>query len=348
MTSSMLAEIREAPALVAAALREDADLYVALGRALRARAPSFVATVARGSSDHAASYAAYLIGILTGRVTASLPPSLVTRYDVKPQLAQALVIAVSQSGASPDLVRVMAAARAAGAMSAGVVNATGSALGAEVDWVLPQRAGAEHAVAATKSFVLTLTAIARLTAAWAEDAVLEAALARLPDRLEAALLCDWSAGLPVLSEPGGAGAYVVGRGPGLSIAREAALKLKETSYLHAEALSAAEIQHGPRAVVDRMFPVLAFGLADAGGGDTRALAADLVASEVPVLLAAPKTGGAWAERCGTLLPLPQPLHPLLDPIPAVLAFYVFAEALARRRGLDPDQPRGLRKVTKTL
>ena len=334
MTSLMLTEVREAPALAAAALREDAALYAALGRALRARPPAFVATVARGSSDHAASYGSYLFGMQTGRVAATLPPSLVTRYGATLALDNALVVGISQSGASPDLVRVLAAAGAA--VRVAVVNAEGSPLAAEADWVLPQKAGPERAVAATKSFVMTMVCLARLIAAWTEDLGLTAALERLPERLEAALACDWSSGLEVFAAAE-RGAFVVGRGPVLAVAAEAALKLKETSYMHAEAVSSAEIQHGPRAVADAGFPVLAFALEDAGGADTRALAEAFSQAGVPVCLAA----------AGADLPLPAPLHPLLDAIPAVLAFYGFAEALARLRGLDPDRPRGLRKITET-
>lgn len=345
MTTLMLAEAREAPALAEAALREDGPLYAALGQALRDNPPPFVATVGRGSSDHAAAYAATLFGITVGRATATLPPSLVTRYGAKLQLAGAFVLGLSQSGASPDLVQVLAYARSAGAICAALVNAEGSPLASHARWVLPQRAGPEYAVAATKSFVLSLVAGARIAAAWSGDTSLSAALPRLPDRLNAALACDWTPGLRTLSDAAATrtGAYVVGRGPGLAVAQEAALKLKETSRLNAEAFSAAEIQHGPRAVVDERFPVLAFATEDAGGSDSRALAAELADVGAPVLLASTMPCGI-----GVHLPLPPPLHPLLDPIPAVLAFYLFAEALARSRGLDPDRPRGLRKVTATV
>jgi glucosamine--fructose-6-phosphate aminotransferase (isomerizing) len=342
MTSLMLHEARQCPALVRAALDQDGDLYDALGRALRGRAPDFVATVARGSSDHAASYAASLFGLLAGRVTASLPPSLITRYGATLHLANAVALAISQSGASPDLVQVMAAAGAAGAMRIAIVNTPDSKLAAQADWVLPQRAGPERAIAATKSFVLTLVSVARLVAAWTGDGPLAAALPHLPGRLESALTCDWSLGLPILSAAS-QGAYVVGRGPGMAVAGEAALKLKETANLHAEAVSAIEIQHGPRALADAGFPVLAFALDDAGGDDTRALAAELSGLGVPVCVAASTPAGV-----GVHLPLPPPLHPLLDPIAAILAFYPFVEALSRQRGLDPDRPRGLRKVTETV
>jgi glucosamine--fructose-6-phosphate aminotransferase (isomerizing) len=342
MTSLMLLEARQCPDLVAAALREDHDLYEAVGAALRSRAPAFVATVARGSSDHAASYAASLIGLLAGRVTASLSPSLITRYGATLHFGPAVVLGISQSGASPDLVRVMAAAGTGGAMRIAIVNAPDSKLATHAEWLLPQRAGVEHAVAATKSFVMTMVSLVRLVAAWAENRALAETLNRLPDQLHAALSCDWSAALAVLA-PADRGAYVVGRGPGLAAASEAALKLKETANLHAEAVSAVEIQHGPRAVADAGFPVLAFGLGDPGGDDTRALAAEFAGAGVPVCLAASVRAGI-----GIHLPLPPPLHPLLDPIAAVLAFYPFAEALSRMRGLDPDRPRGLLKVTETI
>lgn len=343
MATVMLQEIRGIPELVASALSEDGALYADLGRVLRERHPPFAATVARGSSDHAASYAASLVGIRVGLATASIPPSLITRYQAQLALPGALVIALSQSGASPDLIDVLAMARNAGALTVALVNVLDSPLAHQAEWVLPQRAGPEHAVAATKSFVLTLLGIARLVTRWTEDATLTAALPLLPDRLEAALQCDWSTALETLREPNEAGTFVLARGPALAIGQEAALKLKETSYLHAEALSSAELRHGPRAVIDRRFPVLGFALSDAGGDDTRALCAELADAGVPVLLASPAPPPA-----GTHLPLPSPLHPLLDPIVAVTAFYPFAEALARARGLDPDRPRSLQKVTRTI
>ena len=340
MVSLMLAETRSTPALVEAALREDVALYAELGHALRARRPNFAATVARGSSDHAAAYASSLFAIAAGCVTATLSPSLVTRYGARLRLSDAVVLGVSQSGASPDLVRVMQAARAASAMTIAMVNAPTSRLAAEAEWTLPLRAGPEQAVAATKSFILSLVAIARLTAAWTEDEELQTALSSLPDRLDSALGCDWSVGIDLLATA--VGGFVVSRGPCLAVAQEAALKLKETSYLHAEAVSAAEIRHGPRAVLDATFPVLGIALDDPGGIDTLQFARELVGG--PVLLASPHGGLAGAVN----LKLPAPLHPLLDPIVATLAFYPFAEALARARGHDPDHPRGLLKVTETV
>ena len=333
----MRAECAEAPDRVADALRADLPLLTELGAVLRARPPSFAATVARGSSDHAATFAAQLLAQSAGLATASLPPSVVTRYGARLRLEGALVLALSQSGGSPDLVETLRAARAGGACTVAIVNAPGSPLAAAAEWVLPQGAGPERAVAATKSFVLTLLAVVRLLAAWTDDPALRAALPHLPGHLREALRAGWDVPLDAPH-----GLYVVARGPTLAVAQEAALKLKETSRLHAEAFSAAELRHGPRAVAVPGFPVLAFAGTDAGGDDTRALAAELAATGSPVLWAAHRPGP------GTHLRLPPPLHPWLDPIVAILAFYPWAERLALSRGLDPDRPAGLSKVTETV
>lgn len=338
--SWMLEETREAPGRVAELLRADERAYRALADALEARAPDFATTVARGSSDHAATYAASLLGIACGLVTASLPPSLITRYGAKPDLRRALVLAISQSGASPDIVATVRTARAGRACTVAIVNVPGSPLAEAAEHVLPQHAGAERSVAATKSFICSLACVARLVALWRGDEALRAALKCLPGRLEAALACDWSAAVPLLAPA--SSLYVVGRGLGFGIVHEWALKLKETCGMHAEALSAAEVRHGPRAVIDRDFPVLALALDDPAGRDAAAFAAELAESGHGVAVA------SAAPRAGIHLPLPEPLHPLLDPIVAVQAFYPLAAALAEARGLDPDRPPGLSKVTATL
>ena len=340
MTARMLEEARDAPARVAALLAADGDRYEALAARLRAAPPAFAVTIARGSSDHAATYAATLLALEAGIVTASLPPSTITRYRAQLRLDGALALAISQSGAGPDLVMTLEAAAAAGALTVAVVNDVAAPLAQAAEFVLDQRAGPEQSVAATKSFICSLVAAARLIALWRQEQGLLAALERLPERLAAALTMDWSAALDVLAPAGSL--YVVGRGLGLGIAAESALKLKETSALHAEALSAAELRHGPRAVIEPGFPVLIYALEDPASADAAALAEALVAAGQTCLIAS-------AREChGIRLPLPPPLHPLLDPIVAIQAFYPLAVALAEARGHDPDRPRGLRKVTRTL
>ena len=342
MTSLMLDETRSAPHRVAVMLAADAAVYAELTAELARHDPALVVTVARGSSDHAALYLANLAGVVAGRVTASLPPSLVTRYGAGLRFREALVVGLSQSGASPDLVTTMEAARAGGALTIAIVNQPDSALGRAAAHVLAPHAGPERSVAATKSVIATMAAAARLVASWANDAALLEALALLPERLEAALACDWLVALPWLAEA--SSLYVVGRGPGLGVAEESALKLKETSGLLAEAVSAVEIQHGPKAVIGPGFPVLVYGLQDPGGQDALALAGDLARAGARVMVASHGPVGDGAIH----LPLPPPLHPMLDPIVALQAFYPLAEALARSRGRDPDRPPGLLKVTRTL
>ncbi len=339
--SQMLKEVHETPALVAAMLDQNRESYAALKAALVARPPAFAATIARGSSDHAAGYGAWLLALSTGLATASLPPSLVSRYTVQPRLEHALVLALSQSGASPDLVRSLEAATATGAITTAIVNQPGSPLAASARHVLPQNAGEEKSVAATKSFILTCTALARLVATWQQDDALTRALHRLPASLEQALATDWGPTVDLLKDA--TSLYVLGRGPTHAIAGEAALKLKETCYLHAEAFSSAEVQHGPKAVIDQDFPLLALATTDQGGSDTLAYATEAAKAGITTITASPETTAP-----GHHIQLPKPLHPWLDPITTITAFYPLAEALARARGHDPDKPRGLKKVTSTV
>jgi glucosamine--fructose-6-phosphate aminotransferase (isomerizing) len=225
-------------------------------------------------------------------------------------------------------------------LTVAILNDLDSPLAGVAAWVLDQHAGPEESVAATKSCIASMVAAARLIAIWRQDAALLAALERLPERLEAAAALDWSAALAVLAPA--ASLYVVGRGLSLGIAAESALKLKETSALHAEALSAAELSHGPRAVLEPGFPILIYALEDPASADAAGLAETLVAAGQTCLIASAGPGR------GLRLPLPPPLHPMLDPIVALQAFYPFAAALAEARGRDPDRPQGLHKVTRTL
>ena len=338
--TAMLAEALEAPAAVARLLAGNAALCRDLGRALRARPPRFVATGARGSSDNAAGYAKYLIEIRLGLATASLGPSVCSVYGVRPQLAGALFLAVSQSGRSPDLLSLAAGARAGGAVTAALVNDEASPLATSCEWVLPLRAGAERSVAATKSWIASLAAILQLVAAWSEDAALRRATDRLPDDLAAAASADWDAAAGLLA--GAADLFVVGRGPGFAAAQEIALKLKETAGLHAEAYSAAELMHGPLPLAGPRFPVLVLSQDDAALPGLVELVDLLIERRVPLLVAGP------AARPGAVaLPLAAGLHPFAAPIALVQSFYPLAERVARARGRDPDRPPHLSKVTET-
>lgn len=339
MRPLMLSEALAAADHVAQQLAQDEALYAALGQRLRAAAPSRALTVARGSSDHAASYLAYLVMSRLGCIVASLPMSLVTLYHSPLAARDTLTLAISQSGQSPDVVAPVRYFREGGATTVALVNDVGSPLAEAAEWTLPLHAGAERSVAATKSFIASLAASARLVAQWQGDAGLQNALSRLPDDLRAAAALRWDAAVPVLAQA--RQAMVVSRGIGFPLALEVALKLKETCALQAEAFSGAEIRHGPLALVDAGYPLLVLAMRGPALPGLVELAADLRARGARVVLAAP------AEVAERDLTLPTAALPELDPVVAAVVCYRLAAELALARGLDPDHPRHLSKVTRT-
>jgi len=343
-TSLMAAETREGPAAVARLLDLNAAAFADLGRRLRAIDPPVFVTCGRGSSDHAAAYFKYLTEIVLGRPVASLGPSVASIYAAPLRLEGAAMLTISQSGRSPDVVALQRAAKRAGALTIAVVNDESSPVAADADVLLPMRAGEERSVAATKTFIAACAAAAAIVAAWSGDAALDDAVARLPVSLDAALSADWSAADPLARERS---LYVLGRGPAMAMAQEAALKLKETASLHAEAFSPAEVMHGPLQLVDPGFPVLAFAPDDAAAETTRLALERLQASGAKLFTAA-VPGHHAASMPGAALPSAASGHGLTDPIAMIQSFYVLAERIARLRGLDPDKPERLRKVTRTM
>jgi glucosamine--fructose-6-phosphate aminotransferase (isomerizing) len=331
----MLAEAREAPDAVARQLASDAQRYADFGAMLRAKPPASLLTIARGSSDHASSYAAYLVMSRLGRLVTSLPMSLVTVYESRIACEGLAAFAFSQSGQSPDLVEPTRYFRDGGAVTAAFVNDPDSPLARAAEWLFCLHAGEEASVAATKSFIAQLVAGARLVAAWQGDAQLQHAIAQLPRDLERAANADWSAAVGTLRDADRL--FVIGRGLGLPIALEAALKFKETCAIQAEAFSAAEVQHGPMALIEEGYPLLVFAPRGPAQAGLLELAEAMRKRGARVLLAAP----------GAALPLVETQAEELDPIAAILSFYPFVEAVARARGFDPDRPRHLRKVTRT-
>ena len=311
-----------------------------LGRTLRQLDPSLVITCARGSSDHAATFAKYLIETRVRTPVASFAPSTSSIYGTHwRKLEGTLFLAVSQSGQSPDLIASARAAREAGALVVAIVNEPGTPLAEVAEQTIPMLAGPERSVAATKSFIASLLVLTHVVAAWTEEEQFGAALASAPDLLRQAWALDWSPALPRLREA--RGLYVIGRGLGLGVAQEAALKLKETCGLHAEAYSAAEVRHGPMAIVGRDFPVLMLVPNDEAGDAFAPLAEAFAARGAHVLMAGGTAPGALS------LPVLAGMHPALAPIAAIQAFYRFAARLSLARGLDPDRPPHLKKVTET-
>jgi glucosamine--fructose-6-phosphate aminotransferase (isomerizing) len=337
--SLMLRELQETPAAVRRLFAVSGARLREAGRRLRALDPPVVVTTARGSSDNAATFFKYACEILTGRPVASLGPSVASVYGARLRLSGAAMLAISQSGRSPDLLAAIRASREGGAATLAIVNDESSPLAEAADVAIPLRAGPERSVAATKTCIASAAAALAILGEWTADAELAAALRDLPDRLDEALAADWTDAAEPLGRA--ASLYVLGRGPAYAVALEAALKFKETAGLHAEAFSGAEIMHGPVSLVEAGFPVLAFLPDDAARAGMTGTVEALVAKGATVFAASagPCAGRRLPAATG---------HPLVQALAMQLAFYRLVEAVARGRGRDPDAPPNLRKVTHTL
>ena len=336
--TDMADEIAQAGGAVARGLADAA--VIAAARAAREQNPACVVTIARGSSDHAALYLKYLIEISLGLPCASMGPSIASLYQAPLKLQRALAVSISQSGRSPDIVEMQRAARRAGAYTLALVNDETSPLAQDPHALAPLHAGPERSVAATKSMLCALAAGARLVAEWAQDDALRDALAQLPAALDSQLEAPPDALVDRVAAA--KSAFVLGRGATYALAQEAALKLKETCALHAEAFSSAEVLHGPAEIVGPGFLVLAFLAQDearAGMIETLARFRDMGADVIEI-----DAGGAEGPRRLAARALP---HRHATPIAMIHRFYSVAELCARRLGRDPDRPRHLNKVTRT-
>jgi len=338
MKTTMHREAAESPDCVEKQLKLNADTLARLAEQLRAQPPIAMVTIGRGSSDHAATYARYLVETRLGVLASSLSPSIFSVFKAPLSLAHMLCLAISQSGRSPDLVAAARAARDSGAIVVALVNDPESPLAEIASTVVPQWAGPEKSAAATKSFITSLSAIAQMVASWSDDEAMRSALPQLPSALAQAWEEDWSPCREMLQRADHL--YTVGRGLHLAIAQEAAHKLKETCMIHAEAYSSAEVLHGPNELAGEDFPVLLFRSEDATDASVREAARRLGAQGATVMMAGGDDPGA--------LPVPRAPHPALAPILQVQAFYRMANALACDRGHDPDQPRHVQKVTHTV
>jgi glucosamine--fructose-6-phosphate aminotransferase (isomerizing) len=338
----MAAEIREQPEVYARVLREGRTHIWEIATAIRARGPRFVLFIARGTSDHAALYAKYLVETRLGLPAGLASPSTMTVYDAHPMMRDVLVIAVSQSGSSPDLVTPLERARAGGAITLAVTNAPDSALARVAEFHLDVLAGPERAVAATKSYTAELLTLFLLIVALGGQEGTEANA--LPEQATAILgrhdVVDAIAVRYRFAEQ----IVVTARGYNYPTAHEVALKLMETSYLVAHAFSGADLLHGPMAMIAHGFPVIAIVPAGAGGAALHPVLERLREREADTLI----VGDPDAARLGTVgIPLPEVVPEALSPLLTILPMQQFAWCLARQRGGDPDQPRGLQKVTET-
>src|SRR5579863_72845 len=336
----MRREIVESGAALARQLSANAEAIEDYAARLRRLDPPLAATIARGSSDHSALYFKYLIEMIAGVPCASIGPSIASLYHAPLRLDGALALSISQSGRSPDIVAMQHAAKRGRALTLALVNDVSSPLAMEADCLLPLHAGPEKAVAATKSMIASLVTGAALIAEWRRDEALKGALQRLPQLLAAQTAAPPEA--IVERVVAAKSAFVLGRGATVAMAAEAALKLKETCAIHAEAFSSAEVLHGPAGIIAPGFLVIAFMPQDeARDGMTetlRRLAA--MGAEVLIIDALEADGPMALAAAGAG-------HPQATPIAMIHRFYFLAEAAARRLGRDPDNPPHLRKVTET-
>jgi glutamine---fructose-6-phosphate transaminase (isomerizing) len=331
MSSIMAQEARQVPNVVAAQISANTPIIDKLVATLKLLNPHLVMMVGRGSSDHAGVFGKYLIETELGLPVAFAAPSVVTVYNRSLKLKGAVAIVISQSGKSPDLLAQTKNIKASGAYCIALVNDQSSPLAQLVDVAIPLRAGPELAVAATKSYLCTLTALLNLVAMWKGDEHLLQGLSRLPDALNQVI--SGSAQLTAGHFKNVKHLVVLGRGFGYAISREIALKLKEVLGIQAEAFSSAEFVHGPVTLAEKTLPVVAVSVQDESEVFHEQQLAD-VASRGAIMT------GLRHESTD--------LHIRLLPLLVMLRFYLDVEAIAQAEGLDPDAPPGLRKVTETI
>src|SRR5690242_14870939 len=289
-STRMHAEAASAPGVVRAQILRNATTAELIGKELRALAPRAAVTCARGSSDHASTFAKYLIETRLGVLTASAAPSIASVYGARQDLRDCVFIAISQSGRSPDILATTRSAAEAGAYVVALVNDEDSPLAGLAARVLPLSAGPETSVAATKSYLASLSALLHLVATWSDEQDLLDALRSAPDLMARAWNLDWSPALPLLETA--PNLFVIARGVGLAVAQEAALKCKETCGLHAESFSGAEVRHGPQALLGHDFPALVLAQDDETRSGLQALAGELIARGVEVAVAGAAVPGA--------------------------------------------------------
>jgi glutamine---fructose-6-phosphate transaminase (isomerizing) len=353
-TSLLLQEIAEQPGVVARMLTTQVAHITQIADAIRAANPRFVVIAARGTSDNAARYAQYLFGSHNGMTTALATPSLYTadlrtpqpaaNGQLQPSLRDALVIGISQSGQSPDIVAVLHAARRDGALSIAITNDADSPLAQAATHVIALGAGEERSVAATKTYTAQLTALAMLSSCWRLGA-LDPALAALPAAVQAALAAEPAARTAAQALAPAERCVVLGRGFHYATAFEAALKIKELTYLLAEPYSSADFKHGPMALIEGGFPVIVVAAGAAFKSEFDALR-DLLAERGATVVALHDAANPARANEHTIA-LPEALPDWLSPIASIIPAQLMAYHLAHARGHNPDAPRTISKVTLT-
>jgi len=338
--TKMRSEIEEIPVAAERLLTTGWGAVEAAADAAREHDPAVLVSVARGSSDHACTYLKYAFELLLGLPVASIGPSVASLYKAPLRLERAACLAVSQSGKSPDIVEMAKACRRDGALTFALTNNPSSPLADISSHTLDIHAGPELSVAATKTFLNSALAGVLMLGLWKRDDQLLAAIKSLPEKLARSAEIDWPEVRAAIGT--NASLFTLGRGLTLAMSNEAALKFKETCQLHAESYSSAEVMHGPVSIVEDAFPVLGFAAADAA---EKALADT---SDTLALKGARVFSTTSAVNQARELPCVRTGHPVLDPLALIVSFYSMVEAFATSKGIDPDTPRHLNKVTETV
>ena len=338
-------EINEQPEAIQRLLDQETEPMQRLAASLRGRF-DYVLIAARGTSDNAARYAQYIFGVHNRLPVALAAPSLFTLYEHPPLLTGALVIGISQSGQSPDIGAVISEGRRQGRPTIAITNDPGSPLAEAAEFVIPIHAGPEQAIAATKTYTTSLSALALLSAALAADNERIAQLQRLPDLMSQTLINLAPVMARVERYRYMGHCVVIGRGYNYATACEIALKIKELTRIVAEPYSSADFRHGPIAMVGHGFPVLVVAPTDTVSDDIRILVDDFKQLGSELLLISEDV--SLLNQAHLPMPLPSGLPEWLTPLVAVLPGQLFSLALAQAKGLSPDKPAGLKKVTETL
>jgi glucosamine--fructose-6-phosphate aminotransferase (isomerizing) len=338
-------EIHEQPEVLARLLDEQTETAAQIAAAIHARDVCYAVIAARGTSDNAARYAQYLFGATVGLPVALATPSLFSIYRTPPRLRDALVLGVSQSGRSPDIVAVVEEGRRQGALTVAVTNTPASPLACAADHVLPLGAGEERAVAATKTYTAQLAALALLAVQLTGDGERLAVLRSVPEAVEKTLALEERIAMAAQRYVYATECVVLGRGYNYATAFEIALKLEELTYIVAEPYSSADFRHGPVAIVERGFPVVVVAPQGKVYPDMVALARELAAREAELIVISGQDDPLRLAR--TPLRLPVGLPEWLSPFTCVVPGQLLALHVTLAKGYDPEHPRGLKKVTET-
>ena len=343
--SHLFQEIHEQPDALRDLLVKEHNAMQHLVEEINQKQISRIVIAARGTSDNAGRYAKYLLGAVNGMIVALATPSLFTVYEQPPQFGNALVIGISQSGKSPDIIAVINEARRQGALTAAITNSSDSKLGQAAEFVVDLHAGVEQSIAATKTYTGELAAIALLSSLLADDPQMIAELEQMPDVVASTLSMEDNIAQIAQRYRYMQHCVVIGRGYNYATAFEIALKLKELTYTIAEPYSSADFMHGPLALIENGFPVIVIAPSGVMSPEIRDFMQTLKAREAEIVAISDESETLALARIP--LKLPTTVPEWLSPLAVIIPGQLLAMHLAHVRDYEPDHPRGLRKVTET-